>query len=113
MGAARGCRMALPPRLFLLALALVLAAGGALAQPLPLIREVDDEGAAGTPFPPGEGIQLEIGAEGGATLRWARGRLRALPDASGVAFARAADGSARVVALDPVSGELLVLRAGP
>jgi uncharacterized protein YjiK len=104
--------MCFPLRSLVLGLAALVLAAGASAQPLPLIREVDDEEAAGAPFPPGEGIQLELGAEGGATLSWARGRRRDLSDASLVAFARAADGSARVVALDPVSGELLVLRAG-
>ncbi len=94
-----------------LALLLVALAGSSRAQPLRLIQEVDDEDAPGAPFPPESGVQLELGQDGEAALVSPHGRRERL-DPSNVSFARDAEGAARVVALDPQSGELLVLRLG-
>ncbi len=87
-----------------------LLQGPALADSLRLVLEVDDEDAAGAPFPPGAGIQLELADDAGVVLDWKKGR-RAFDDAANLSFERDASGTQRVHALDPATGELLVLHA--
>jgi hypothetical protein len=96
----------------MLAVALVISLllGDALtAEPLRVVQEVDREAEAGAPFPPEAGFRVDLRPDGRARLGWARG-TRALADGAQVTFDRDAHGGRRVFALDPLTGELLVLR---
>ena len=86
--------------------------GGALAaEPLRVIQQVDREAATGTPFPPEAGLQLGRRPDGRASLDWQAGS-RVLADPALVSFADDERGVRRVFALDPLTGELLVLLPG-
>ena len=105
-----GAHCRTPRRWWITPFALCLIAAPLAAQPLRLVREIDTEGAVGAPFPPGAGVQLQRGTDGRAALGWASGG-RTLPDATNVSFGRDASGAERVYAIDPRTGELLLLRA--
>ena len=79
------------------------------AERLRLVQEVDREAEAGAPFPPETGFRVELRRDGRARLGWAKGE-RALADGAQVTFDRDARGARRVFALDPLTGEVLVLR---
>ena len=90
-------------------LTLCLLSGALSAEPLRLVHEIDAEGSPGAPIPPDTGVRLELRADGRGALGWSKG-ARTLPDASSVSFGRDAAGAQRVYAIDPRTGELLVLR---
>ncbi|MGH7288392.1 MAG: hypothetical protein ACREI8_10290, partial [Myxococcota bacterium] len=89
-----------------------LLSSPALADSLRLVLEIDDEDAAGAPFPPDAGVQLELRPDGRAGLDWAEGG-RVLPDPAQVTFDDDERGARRVFALDPLTGELLMLSPSP
>jgi hypothetical protein len=82
------------------------------AETLQEVRVIDREPGPGAPFPPEAGFRLGLRPDGSAALHWTDGS-RALPDPALVSFDDDdGRGGRRVFALDPVSGELLVLRPG-